>query len=61
MIEFLRRQFRRARRLIRFAAVLLRGRAEFLCLQRTEPVSLATRVTLLQGCAGNRWSHLGFK
>jgi 1-acyl-sn-glycerol-3-phosphate acyltransferase len=49
MIEFLRPQFRRARRLIRFAAVLLRGRAEFLCLQRTGPVSLATRVTLLQG------------
>ena len=54
MIEFFQRQFRRLRRFIRFAAVLLRGQAEFKRLQRSGGVSVATRVQLLQGwCRGS--------
>ncbi len=54
MIEFFRRQSRRVRRIYRFAAVLLRGRAEFVRLQRLGPVPAATQVRLLQGwCSGS--------
>ncbi len=54
MIEFFRRQSRRVRRIYRFAAVLLRGRAEFRRLQRLGPVPAFSRVRHLQGwCKGS--------
>ena len=54
MIESFRRQSRRLRRLYRFAAVLLRGRANFRRLQRSGQVSVEQRVRLLQGwCRGS--------
>src|SRR5215472_5645742 len=54
MIEFFRRQSRRVRRLLRFAAVLVRGCAELKCLQRAGVLSAETRVRLLQGwCRGS--------
>ena len=48
MIEFLRRQSRRGRRVYRFFAGLLRGSAKFLRLQSSGPVPPETRVRLLQ-------------
>jgi 1-acyl-sn-glycerol-3-phosphate acyltransferase len=48
MIEVLRRQFRRIRRLFRFAVVILRARAAFRRLERSSRVMPYTRVRLLQ-------------
>ena len=61
MIEFSSRQFRKVRRLAKFAAVLLRARAEFRRLEAQGPVAIATRVRLLQKWCGDSLASLGIQ